>query len=71
MTTMGDIVEGFAILTKYDEDTGGEVNAGRERDIYAGAQTLEIDDYTDADRAALEELGWEFNENIQRWGIYL
>lgn len=64
---MARIQSGFAILGKYD-DTGGDVSLSFERALFAGPQNdvqISVEDAYE-----LEQLGWEFHDEIGRWGIY-
>lgn len=69
MTSMDAIIEGFAILRSYDEASSREVNTDHDT-LWAGSEDFGLDDYTAQDRARLEELGWHFDDNIDRWAIY-
>lgn len=64
MTTDIDaVIRGLQILAKYD-DTGGDVSPTYNKEIYAGPDEHEV---PQEDALLLEHLGWEFDEDINRW----
>lgn len=69
MSDMRNIREGFHILERTD-DTRGDVSADHDI-IWAGAESVDYHCWTEDDRARLENAGWHYDEEIERWSYYL
>lgn len=67
LSPLDRVVKGLGILKAHD-DTRGDVSCGDDRMVYAGPQEVTLPAY-DAQRLTM--LGWEFDEEIGRWGISL
>jgi hypothetical protein len=67
-TTMQEIIEGFAILTKYN-GCKGEVCA--EHDIIYAAPGVEQDDLDPEDIAKMEELHWHWDNDADSWAKFV
>lgn len=67
MNRMDRVVKGLGILKAYD-NTGGDVRCDNGW-LYAGP--LDLVKLPPADAQRLTMLGWEFDEQIGRWGFEL
>lgn len=63
------ITVGFVILSKYEGT--GEVNVDRARNLYAGPEDLDEEEYLEEDRTNLQANYWHYAEQICRWGYSL
>lgn len=63
------ITVGFVILSKYEGT--GEVNVDRDRNLYAGPEDLDEEEYLEEDRTNLQANYWHYAEQICRWGYSL
>lgn len=64
MASLGSVMAGLTILTKYDNDC--EVSA--EHDVlYAGSEKTHEEKLSGKDRDSLAELGWHWSESYDSW----
>ncbi len=66
MIHLDDLLAGLTVLRNYNEQ---EVNLGWNKDLYAGPDDVEYEQYGPSECITLEERGWEFNKDLNRWGI--
>lgn len=59
--------EAFLIFAKYEPDSAFEVQAEHD-EIYAGGQHYE--NYSEEDKARLEELHWIYNEELESYSHF-
>jgi hypothetical protein len=61
MATFNQVVEGLQILAKYED--------GNEHDIiWAGRISPSL---TEEEKKKLNDLGWHYDEDVERWGIFV
>lgn len=70
MATMKDVREGLAILAKYVEENSHCIDAKHDV-LYAGpACSGEDAPVSPDDRAALEKLGWHYDDEAESWARF-
>ena len=67
MATFSQVVEGLQILAKYED--GNEHTVTAEHDIiWAGRISPSL---TEEEKKKLNDLGWHYDEDVERWGIFV